>query len=144
MERFLLGRLREAPCVTPEVAHIWDRLARSGGRVGIAALADEVGWSRRHLSARFGTELGLPPKQAARVLRFERASALLLHGRHSLAEISFYGGFADQAHLHREWRALAGATPNEWLRQERNDPPVETEFPVVQDVRLMVGAGSQA
>jgi AraC-like DNA-binding protein len=144
LERFLLGRLRETRGVAPEVAHAWDRLIWSGGRVSITDLADEVGWSRRHLSSCFGTELGLAPKQAGRVLRFERASALLLRGRHSLAEVSFYGGFADQAHLHREWRALAGATPGQWLRQERHDPPADTEFPFVQDVRHLVGASSQA
>jgi len=105
--------------VAPEVAHAWRRLVESGGTLRVGDLASEVGWSRRHLGARFGAELGLSPKAAARTLRFDRARRLLTAARPpSLAETAAICGYADQAHLTREWRALAGCTPGAWRAEE--------------------------
>jgi AraC-like DNA-binding protein len=38
--------------------------------------------------------------------------------RPGLAEIAARCGYADQAHLTREWRELAGCTPSTWLAEE--------------------------
>jgi transcriptional regulator GlxA family with amidase domain len=62
-----------------------------------AGLADEVGWSRRHLSQRFSDEFGIGPMQAARLLRFGRARKLVVAGSRSLAEVAIDCGYADQA-----------------------------------------------
>src|SRR3954469_10985251 len=58
--------------VHPDVARAFRRLVATGGGVPISVLADEVGWSGRHLTNRFQAEVGLRPKEAARVLRFDR------------------------------------------------------------------------
>jgi AraC-like DNA-binding protein len=133
IDRYLGGRLRESPLAAPEIAHAWRRLVDAGGRMRIADLAAEVGWSRRHLSSRFTASIGLSPKTAARVLRFEHASAALLQGNRSLADVAVRTGYADQAHQSREWRTLAGTTPTAWLLQERHDPPAQIDFPSLQD-----------
>ena len=52
----------------------------------------------------------MPPKTVARILRFRRALALVRGGA-DLAATAQDCGFADQPHLNREFRALAGATP---------------------------------
>lgn len=80
LDRLLAGRVGEAAPIVPEVVRAWSLLVASGGRVAVGALADDVGWSRRHLSARFAGELGVAPKEAARVLRFERTCRLLDNG----------------------------------------------------------------
>jgi AraC-like DNA-binding protein len=133
VEQFLVARLRDRRDVAPEVTRAWELLTRSGGKCRVDALAAEVGWSRRHLAARFAEEIGLSPKQAARVLRFEQACALLQRGRFTFAEAAAEAGFADQAHLNREWQQLAGSTPTDWLAQEVPDPAPDVEFPFVQD-----------
>ncbi len=114
--------LDDARDIPADVAAAWQRLAWSGGTVRVASLADDLGWSRRHLSARFKAEYGLAPKQAARVLRFERASLQLLAGG-SLAEVAARCGYYDQPHLNEEWRSLTGLTPLEWLADELRDLP---------------------
>ncbi|WP_231618469.1 helix-turn-helix domain-containing protein [Nonomuraea sp. SBT364] len=81
-----------------------------------------LGCSRRHLSGTVRTALGVTPKEYQRLLRFEAARGGLVAaaraGTGSLAAVAAASGFADQAHLTREWRAMAGCTPTEWLRAE--------------------------
>ncbi|MFI6078809.1 AraC family transcriptional regulator [Actinoplanes sp. NPDC051343] len=55
-----------------EVGRAWRQICRSGGRVRVEEVADEVGWSRKRLWARFHDQVGLPPKRAARLVRFDR------------------------------------------------------------------------
>jgi AraC-like DNA-binding protein len=101
--------------VAPEVSRAWQLLRAGEGRVSV--LAREVGWSTRHLSARMATETGLTPKAAVRVMRFGRAQRLLVSAPR-IADVAAECGYFDQAHLTREFRALAGATPGAWLREE--------------------------
>jgi AraC-like DNA-binding protein len=111
----------------PELRWAWRRLRETGGAIGVQELANEIGWSRRHLTERFRLEYGLPPKVAARVLRFERAVARLKRApRTRLADLAADLGYADQAHLTREWHSIAGCSPRQWLAEE---------FPSVQDTR---------
>lgn len=106
----------------PEVAHTWRRLAAAGGRIPVGDLAAEVGWSRRHLSRRFSAQVGLAPTTTARVLRFRRAADLLVPGPGTpagaprrIADVAVDCGYADHAHLDREFRALAGCTPQAYV-----------------------------
>jgi AraC-like DNA-binding protein len=113
LDTLLLGRLDRATPPRPDVAYAWSRLVATDGAVSVAQLCAELRCSRRHLSARFGDEVGLGPKAVGRILRFRRATALLgdRHAALTLAEVAAAGGFADQAHLTREFRAMAGVTP---------------------------------
>jgi AraC-like DNA-binding protein len=110
----------------PEAAAAFRRLAAMHGLLDVATLADGIGWSRRHLTEQFSAEYGVGPKALARVLRFERARWMLVQPDHpSLALVAATCGYADQAHMTREWKALAGASPAAWLAAE--------ELPFVQD-----------
>ncbi|NUT44844.1 MAG: helix-turn-helix domain-containing protein [Thermoactinospora sp.] len=97
-------------------------LAALSGTVRVQEAARRLGCSRRHLSGMVRTALGVTPKEYQRLLRFETARGGLVAaacgGTVSLAAVAAAAGFADQAHLTREWRAMAGCTPTEWLRAE--------------------------
>lgn len=110
----VLGRLAGGELVAPELRIAWDRIVRSGGAVAVGTLATEVGWSRQHLARRFREEFGLGPKLAARVVRFERARRMLQHLPPSVpvAQVAAACGYFDQAHLDREFAALAGCAPS--------------------------------
>ncbi|WP_370739736.1 helix-turn-helix domain-containing protein [Streptomyces sp. EN23] len=106
-----LGRrldVRRSP--DPEVAAVWELILAGRGRVGIDSLANEVGWSRKRLWSRFRSQIGLAPKRAARLVRFDHAAHLLAAG-HPAARVAALSGYADQAHLHREVKAFTGVTP---------------------------------
>ena len=113
-----LGRLvdpdRTPP--PPEVRRAWRVLRASGGTARIADVAREVGWSERHLAARFRTEIGLTPKAAARVIRFDRARRMVPGT--PAAVVAATCGYADQAHLVREFVAFTGLAPRAWLAAE--------------------------
>ncbi|MEU7907001.1 helix-turn-helix transcriptional regulator [Actinoplanes sp. NPDC049118] len=79
--------------------------ARAGRPVG--AIADECGLSARQLQRRCRTAFGYGPKTLARILRLQTAVGLARAGR-PFADVSAVAGYADQAHLSRDVRALAG------------------------------------
>lgn len=111
-------RETEPTGVRREVVNAWRLIMRSHGRITVGAVAEAVGWSRRHLEQEFLREFGLSPKQACRLRRFERAVDLV-RDQHDLAEAAALAGFTDQPHLTRDWRELTGTTPRRWLREEK-------------------------
>ncbi|WP_158509454.1 helix-turn-helix domain-containing protein [Saccharothrix espanaensis] len=112
-----LSRWRSMRPCSHQVQTAWYLLARTSGTIPIAELVSATGWSQRQLERRFREQIGLPPKAAARVLRFERALRLLVAGA-PLAEVAAACGYYDQAHLSREFTALAGRSISQF-RQER-------------------------
>lgn len=99
------------------VTWIWQRICASGGQARIGDLVEQTGWSHRHVATRFRDQIGLTPKAASAVVRFERASAEL--GTVSLAELAARHGYADQSHLTREVTRYAGETPLKLARARR-------------------------
>jgi AraC-like DNA-binding protein len=115
LDRFLLRRLDEGPAPSPEVGRAWERLVASGGAVPIGRLAEEVGWSHKRLLARFRHQVGLRPKTAARLVRFEGVLGRLDERRPlDWGRVAREVGYADQAHLIREFHQFTGATPTEF------------------------------
>ena len=87
---------------------------------GLAADAKELLGQQVEL---FRAEVGLAPKAVARLMRFEAVIGTI--GRSvragrtiELAEIAAAHGYADQAHLTREFGRLAGIPPGRWAQQE--------------------------
>ncbi len=119
LDAALLDALNGSPVrPDPQVAWAWRELERTDGATGVAQLAEGTGWSRRHLLTRFRAQVGLAPKAAGRVLRFRRACALLTGGgAGSITDVAAACGYADHAHLDREFRALAGCTPTRHLAE---------------------------
>lgn len=116
----------QAPAPRAEVGRALALLTR-GGRV--ADVAADVGYSRRRLGTLVRDEVGVSPKEFQRLARFHAGHRLLraaaLAGEPSVAAVAAEAGYADQAHLAREWARLAGCSPTAWLAQE---------FPIVQAV----------
>jgi transcriptional regulator GlxA family with amidase domain len=143
-ERFAGPRRRAAALPGPGpvgrsgVATAWTLL--QAGPVRVTDVAAAVGYSPRHLSTRFAREYGIPPKVLARLARFHRSRALLQVAQPpSLATVAAACGFADQAHLTREWRAFAGAPPTAGARP-RTSCSFKTRHPRPADARGMTNS----
>jgi AraC-like DNA-binding protein len=115
-EALLERRGTERALVDPEVAWAWRRIVRGRGMIRVETLASEVGWSRKRLWSRFRSQVGLPPKRAAQLIRFDRAVHRLVAGE-ATAHVAADSGFADQPHLHRDVMAFAGVTPSAVARE---------------------------
>ncbi|SCL22004.1 AraC-type DNA-binding protein [Micromonospora pallida] len=107
-----LTRLRAAGGVDPLGVRVAGRLAAGAT---VATTAAEVGLDPRVLHRRCLALFGYGPKTLARILRMRRALALARTGT-PLAEVAARSGYADQAHLTRDVRALAGVPPTVLLR----------------------------
>ncbi|WP_063607485.1 helix-turn-helix domain-containing protein [Streptomyces katrae] len=119
-------RMAEGPTPSPVVTEAWDTLLARHGGLTLRQLAQQTGRGGRRLQALFREQIGLPPQTVGRVLRFQRALTLAA-GRsyghpgglgpgspgpaRSLAALAAESGYYDQAHLSRDFRALAGLTP---------------------------------
>ena len=107
------------PFEAPDFSEVEARLAETGrlnaiGRAIVAAhtvaeMSDATGMGPRALQRWFSARVGLPPRRYLRLLRFQRAFESA-PGQPSLAGHAAETGFADQAHMAREFRALAGTS----------------------------------
>lgn len=117
VDAFLLRASERGRRPSPEVGRAWQLLRGTGGRIPIRDVAADVGWSHKHLIAKFTAQVGLPPKAVARLTRFERVVARTRAGRVGRwSEVAADAGYADQSHLIREFREFAGTTPVGYLR----------------------------
>jgi AraC-like DNA-binding protein len=117
----LLARRLDPRGQTPsEVVHAWRALKESGGTRGVAELADDVGYTPRYFRQRFLCEIGLSPKAAARVIRFDRVRKRIQRNDRgeSLARLAAECGYYDHAHLAREFREIAGCSARQWYAEE--------------------------
>jgi AraC-like DNA-binding protein len=113
LDGMLAGWAAAAGARPPEraVTEAWRRL-QLVDRPRIGDLVADLGVARRRLERGFREEIGLSPGTVARIARFQRAVHELAGGA-SLAGAAAASGFADQPHLTRETRAMAGITPGE-------------------------------
>lgn len=110
-ERLMADRPKQetSPWSLAMLAVVTTRL-RDGAAVG--AVAEELGWSARTLQRQCSAVYGYSPAMVRRVLRFRTAVGLLRAGI-PMADTAFRVGYADQPHLHRDVRALAGVPPSQ-------------------------------
>ena len=111
VDAVLARRLHQAPPADAGVSWALDRIAATGGSVRIGHLARDLGWSHRRLIARFRDQVGVAPKTVARVARLQGVLACAAGAHGDWARVAATCGYADQAHLVREVRALTGTTP---------------------------------
>jgi AraC-like DNA-binding protein len=134
LDQFLLRRLEQGPRPSPEIGRAWELLVASGGSAPIRRIADEVGWSHQHLITRFRQQAGLRPKTAARLIRLDGVWRRLDEGAPpDWGQIAAESGYADQAHLIRDFRQFTGTTPTSFLARTAPGSHGERQVKSVQD-----------
>jgi AraC-like DNA-binding protein len=102
---------------TPRATLAWAR-----GTAALDRLGADLHLGDRHLRRRVEQRFGYGPAVLRRVLRLQRLLALAARHHGSLADLALAAGYADQAHMSRECRRLAGLTPVRLLSWWRQTP----------------------
>lgn len=119
-EALLLSRLREH-VLPPVVRHAIARFSDVTNEVSVADVVSESGYSHRRFISLFEESTGITPKRFARLVRFRRTLEALKRceqGAESLGALAVALGYADQAHLTREFRDYTGITPARYRQSQ--------------------------
>jgi AraC-like DNA-binding protein len=118
LEAALRQLLRPAAAADPWVGWAVRQLAAAPNRIGDVQRAS--GCSPARFIERYRAACGLAPKRHAAVMRFHAllhaAGAAVTEGAPAWAEAAFDAGYADQAHMNREFRRFAGLPPGDYRR----------------------------
>ncbi|WP_370326221.1 helix-turn-helix domain-containing protein [Euzebya sp.] len=106
----------DLPAPDPAVRVAVTAAVRSGRRQDLSRVGLEAGWSPRTLRRRVHRAVGLSPDALRRLGRLESARTALATGGRGPAQVAAAGGWTDQAHMTRDFTALAGYTPAAWQR----------------------------
>jgi AraC-like DNA-binding protein len=112
----LVASLSQAPALDPRQEHALALLRTQPGR-DIARIAEDVGWSRKHLAARVRDAVGVGPRSFRRLLRFQTLTGAVgaCRTRPDWAALALDAGYYDQSHMIREFREFSGLLPSEYL-----------------------------
>lgn len=94
-------------------------IAASRGMLSIEDAADAFGTGRRQFERVFLDTVGIAPKLFSSIVRFHCAGRLIRQApaaRMTLADIAHACGYADQSHMNRDFRRLAGMAPSAFVR----------------------------
>ncbi|MEO1163337.1 MAG: helix-turn-helix domain-containing protein [Chloroflexota bacterium] len=81
-----------------------------GGQIDMSSLADEFGYSLRHINRYFNKQFGFTAKYYARLVRFQAMQVALMSDT-ALVDVAMAAGFYDQSHFVRECQTFTGMTP---------------------------------
>lgn len=115
---FLLGHLSSPSERNSLARSAAQSFIAQGGLSDIGSVADSHGVGYKKLERLFDAEVGLSPKHFARVVRLQRAMAsAVIRPKLNLAQLALDVGYADQAHLTRDFRALVGRPPRAFFAE---------------------------
>jgi AraC-like DNA-binding protein len=113
------GRLARASRLDAAIAWMLGEIRQRRGAVSIRELQERSGWSKTRLVSTFSEQVGVSPKQYARVMRFSRALTQIHRASATLSEVAAEAGYYDQPHMNSEFKELSGFTPREFLSSHR-------------------------
>jgi AraC-like DNA-binding protein len=120
VHRHELRRRRHGENARRAVLQAVRRIAASGGREPLPALAASLALGERRLQQLFQAEVGLSPRAFGRIARLHAClRALRREGQPQWSHVAVEAGFYDQSHLVNEFRSLCGLSPGEFLDLRR-------------------------
>lgn len=118
LERHLVTRLAASCSAGGTVQTVARQLLQRTGSVSGEGLAESSHYSRRQIERKFSQITGVSPKALAQKLRFEQVrDRLAAEPRACLGRLAHDYGYADQAHLAREFKRFSGKTPRAFARE---------------------------
>ncbi|MBL4736022.1 MAG: helix-turn-helix transcriptional regulator, partial [Flavobacteriales bacterium] len=93
-------------------------ILKANGAISIKEVRDRLYVTERTLERHFLKEIGVTPKQFAKIIQFSSSMKQITETDYlNLTEIGYDCGFADQSHFIRTFKRYAGKTPKEFQKQ---------------------------
>ncbi|MFD2671502.1 AraC family transcriptional regulator [Marinicrinis sediminis] len=116
IEKFLFDKLSDKITVNKIVNNTIDTLLSTQGDAKINNILKQNLCSRRQLERKFSEQIGISPKQLAKVIRLQAALKILLNEEtDSLTNIAYKSKYYDQSHFVKDFKKFTGMSPKEFL-----------------------------
>ncbi len=116
MKYYLSFYKENTPSLTEYVRR---EIVDSAGMASIADIAEETGYSDRHVIREMKKEYGMTPKQFARIVRYQHLLdhlTLTEDEEIEYAELAVQLGYYDQAHMIKNFKEYTGMSPRKYLK----------------------------
>jgi AraC-like DNA-binding protein len=122
IEKFLLAQAGDSlhantpsQCVEYAVSNIMNQ----PNILGFQQLSSQIGYSQKHFIDLFKKQVGVPPKQYLKIMRFQRAISEIENKQLvQWSSVAMESGFYDQAHFINDFKSFSGFTPNEYMKRK--------------------------
>lgn len=122
VEKFLLQQAGDAlhantpsKCVEYAVSNIMNQ----PNILGFQQFSRQIGYSQKHFIDLFKKQVGVPPKQYLKIMRFQKAIQEIENNKSiQWSSIATESGFYDQAHFINDFKSFSGFTPNEYMKRK--------------------------
>jgi AraC-like DNA-binding protein len=119
IETFLLNRLTDKKTIDSIVKSTVDKILKANGQFSVNALSEQNNTSRRQLTRKFSSVIGLSPKQLSKTIRIQNALKSLLRKEvTSLTDLAYENEYFDQAHFNKDFKEFTGLTPKEFYGED--------------------------
>jgi AraC-like DNA-binding protein len=116
--------LKRVSCLYPvenQIIRAVDLISLSKGQLSPADVASDVCLCQRHFERKFKSAIGVCPKTFAKISRFNYAlQCMSEYPNKDLLKIAIDCGYYDHTHLAKDFKSLAGDTPNVFRRRKSN------------------------
>lgn len=99
------------------IKYCTERIFSSNGNVRIEELAEETGFTSRHIGKLFEKCIGVSPKMYAQIIKLQTSMDKIIENNDKkLVEIALDSGFFDHAHMNRMYKKLIGISSGEFKK----------------------------
>ncbi len=118
VQDFLIEKLlHNSELINPRINKTVKLINSNGGLVEIKSLSDSACLSRRQFERSFIENVGLAPKQFARVVRLQKILSLKQNNKKiDLTQLATIAGYFDQAHFINDFKTMTGFTPGSYFK----------------------------
>lgn len=115
IEEFLLDKLTNSETIDKIVKSIVDTILIDNGHTSVGTLSEKNNITRRQLSRKFASAIGLSPKQLSKTIRLQAALKTLLSSEDSkLTDVAYENEYFDQSHFIKDFKEFTGLSPKEF------------------------------
>lgn len=119
VEAFLMHMMQDYHHIDHIVKSTVEAIEASSGSVSIKDIIKDDPNRRRQLERKFIKQIGMSPKQLAKVIRMQAALKLMIERDDTYTDIAYKSEYYDQNHFIRDFKELTGLTPKEFDQDAR-------------------------